>query len=132
MTTMLAHIRVRPGKEQAWEATMRELVRQTIAHEPDVLRYEYWKGQEPLCYYGLLSFKSKRAFFEHQDADYHRTPPFADMIADIRLEFVDPVEAASPLPHTENPELPADTPASVREWENLTPIQLADWWLGRA
>ena len=53
------------------------------------------------------------------------------MIEDIRLELVDPVADASPLPRTENPDLPADAPAGVREWEQLSPVQLAAWWAGR-
>ena len=132
MATLLAHIKVREGAEAQWEAIMRSLVDQTLEHESEVLRYEYWKGEQPRSYYGLLSFTSKRAFFEHQDADYHRNQAYGDCIEAIRLEFVDPVQGAAPLPATENPALPADTPAEVMEWEQQTPISIAPWWAGRA
>lgn len=128
MATLLAHIRIKPGQAPIWEATMRELVANTRAHEPDMLRYEYWRAQEPLCYYGLLSFKDKAAFFAHQDADYHRSPAYGDMIDAIRLEFVDPVPDAAPLPPTANPALPADAPDNITEWETQSPVQLAAWW----
>ena len=131
MATVLAHIRIKEGSEELWETTMKEMVEKTFANEPEAIRYEYWKGQEPRSYYGLLAFTSKHAFFIHQDAPYHRTPVFAEVIEDIKLEWVDPVEGASPLPHTENPPLPEDAPPGIAEWENMTPVELADWWVGR-
>ena len=56
MATLLAHITIQPGKEAKWEAIMRDMVAQTFGTEDGVIRYEYWKGQEPLSYYCLLSF----------------------------------------------------------------------------
>ena len=47
MTTILAHLRVKPGREARFEEIARELHRGTHAHERGVLRYEYWRGQEP-------------------------------------------------------------------------------------
>ena len=131
MATMLAHIRIKAGAEEQWEALIADLVDKTLANEPDVVRYEYWKGSEPNVWYGLLSFASKNAFFVHQDADYHRNQPYGECIEDMRLEFVDPVSNASPLPRTENPPLPDDAPDNIREWEDQTPVQLADWWQDR-
>jgi quinol monooxygenase YgiN len=132
VTTLLAHIRIKPGAEAEWEAAMAKLVDNTLAHEAEVIRYEYWKGQEPLTYYGLLSFTSKHGFFAHQDADYHRNQTYGDIFDDLRLEFVDPVSTASPLPRTENPALPDDAPDTIKEWESSTPVQIADWWQDRA
>jgi|TARA_B100000315_G_scaffold256273_1_gene301800 hypothetical protein len=127
MTSLLAHIRIRKGTEERWEATIREQVDRTLANETEVIRYKYWKGQAPLTYYAL-SFTSKLAFFEHQDADYHRTPMLAELTDNIRLEFLDPVEGTSPLPHTEDPPLPEDAEPDITEWETLTPIRMAPWW----
>ena len=98
MTTLLAHIRIKPGAEAAWEAAMANLVDNTLAHEAEVIRYEYWKGQEPLTYYGLLSFTSKHAFFVHQDADYHRNQTYGDIFDDLRLEFVFAASHAASAP----------------------------------
>ena len=66
MASLLAHIKIQPGKEQKWEAIMHDMVSQTFASEEGVVRYEYWKGQEPNAYYCLLSFKDKWAFYHHQ------------------------------------------------------------------
>ena len=49
MATILAHLEVHPGKEAEWEAIMADMVRQTFEQEEQVLRYEYFKGQEPLA-----------------------------------------------------------------------------------
>ena len=132
MATLLAHIRIKPGAEAEWEAAMANLVENTLANEAEVIRYEYWKGQEPLTYYAFLSFTSKNAFFTHQDAPYHRSQAYGDIFDDIRLEFVDPVSTASPLPRTENPALPEDAPDGIKEWETTSPVQIADWWRDRA
>ncbi|MEZ5558995.1 MAG: antibiotic biosynthesis monooxygenase [Pseudomonadales bacterium] len=131
MATLLAHIVIRPGAEGRWEAMIQDLVSRTLASEPGALRYEYWKGQAPRSYYGLLSFTDKAAFFAHQDASYHRNQPYGEVIESIRLEVVDPVSGASPLPRTRNPALPDDAPAGIREWEQLTPLEIADWWRDR-
>ena len=45
MTTLLAHIKIKPGKSEKWEAIMADMVEQTFATETGVRRYEYWKGQ---------------------------------------------------------------------------------------
>ena len=66
MATILAHLEVHPGKEAEWEAIMAEMVRQTFEQEEQVIRYEYFKGQETLHYYCLLSFEDKWAFYLHQ------------------------------------------------------------------
>ena len=131
MATLLAHIKIKPGGEAVWEAAMAKLVENTLANESEVIRYEYWKGQEPNSYYGLLSFTSKHAFFVHQDADYHRDGGYGEVIEDIKIEFVDPVADASPLPRTENPPLPDDASDGMREWEDISPVEVADWWAGR-
>ena len=66
MTTLLAHIRIKPGAEPQWEAIMADMAHQTWSTETGVKRYEYWKGEEPNLYYCLLSFVSKEAFYRHQ------------------------------------------------------------------
>jgi quinol monooxygenase YgiN len=101
MATLLAHIQIQPGKEDKWEAIMHDMVHHTFASEEGVIRYEYWKGQDPLSYYCLLSFKDKWAFYLHQMSDHHEGHDFADVLAGIKLEYVDPVEGAGGgLPRT--------------------------------
>ena len=131
MATLMVRLQVRPGMETRFEAMITELVDQTLAHETGVIRYEYWKGQAPRTWYAFLSFTSKIAFFTHQDADYHRNQPYDDCVESMQLEWLDPVNGASPLPRTVNPPLPAGTPPNLVEWEQRSPIQLADWWRDR-
>ena len=132
MATILAHIEIQPGKEAQWEAIMADMVKQTFEQEEGVLRYEYFKGQKPLHYYCLLSFKDKWAFYVHQASDYHEGHDSASVIAGIELEYVDPVQGASELPATEDPALPDDASEALRQTAEAWPIALAEWWAGRA
>lgn len=133
MATLLAHIHIKPGKEAKWEAIMRDMVRQTFGTEEGVIRYEYWKGQEPLSYYCLLSFKDKWAFYHHQMSDHHEGHDFADVLAGIRLEYIDPVEGAGGgLPHTTDPALPADAGEVMKIAQERFPLTIPAWWSARA
>lgn len=133
MASLLAHIRIKPGKEAKWEAIIHDMVTQTFATEDGVIRYEYWKGQEPLSYYCLLSFKDKRAFYHHQMSDHHEGHDFADVLAGIRLEYIDPVEGAGGgLPPTLDPALPDDASEAMKTAQERFPLDIAAWWSGRA
>ena len=88
MATILAHLEVHPGKEVEWEAIMADMVRQTFEQEAQVLRYEYFKGREPLHYYCLLSFEDKWAFYLHQASDYHEGHDFEGVLANVELEYL--------------------------------------------
>ena len=133
MTTLLAHIRIKPGKEAKWEAIMRDMVEQTYATETGVRRYEYWKGQEENAWYCLLSFTDKGAFYEHQMSPHHEGHDFADVLAGIRLEYVDPVEGAGGgLAHTVDPPLPLDATPAQRTAQERYPLEIPAWWQGRA
>ena len=133
MTTLLAHLTIKPGKEEEWEAIMHDMITQTFATEEGVLRYEYWKGQQPNFYYCLLSFTDKWTFYAHQMSDHHETHDFAAVLDGIRLEYIDPVEGAGGgLSHTEDPPLPADASEAQRTAQERYPLGLAAWWQGRA
>lgn len=132
MTTLLAKIKIREGGETQWESAIAQLVEKTMATETEVIRYEYWKAQAPNTWYALLAFTDKDAFYTHQDADYHRDGGYGELIEDITLEFVDPVATASPLPRTVNTPLPENAPPNITEWEEISPVEEADWWSGRA
>ena len=41
MTTLLAHIKIKPGAEAQWEAIMADMIAQTWGTETGVQRYEY-------------------------------------------------------------------------------------------
>ena len=65
MATILAHITVKPGCAARFEQIAAELYRATHDHEPNVRRYEYWRGAEPDTYYTLLSYDTFAEFIEH-------------------------------------------------------------------
>jgi quinol monooxygenase YgiN len=132
MTTLLAHIRIKPGKEDKWEAIIADMVAQTFATEEGVARYEYWKGQEPNSYYCLLSFASKHAFYEHQMSEHHEGHDFGDVLEAITLEYVDPVQGCGGgLAPTRDTQLPADASASQRTAQERYPLAIPAWWSGR-
>ncbi len=132
MASLLAHIRIKPGKETKWEAIMQDMVKQTFATEEGVVRYEYWKGQGVNFYYCLLSFKDKLAFYHHQMSDHHESHDFAEVIADIKLEYIDPVQGAGGgLATTEDPALPANASDAQRKAQELFPLDIAPWWSAR-
>ncbi|WP_373490289.1 antibiotic biosynthesis monooxygenase family protein [Parasphingorhabdus sp.] len=132
MATLLAHIRIKPGKEAKFEAITADMVKQTLESETGVLRYEYWKGQEENFYYCLLSFEDKWAFYRHQMSDHHEGHDFEDVIADIKLEYVDPVKGAGGgLPATADPALTAEMAEAMAIAQERFPLDIASWWTGR-
>ena len=132
MTTLLAHIRIKPDKLEKWETIMSDMVRQTFGTESGVKRYEYWKGAEENFYYCLLSFDDKWAFYRHQMSDHHEGHDFADVIADIRLEYLSPVKGAGgDLSPSADPPLLENMDGSMREAQERFPIEIANWWAQR-
>ncbi len=128
MATILAHIKVFAGREQAFEDVIRPLYASTHQLEPDCRRYEYWRGADPGTYYCLLSFSDFLGFMAHQTSDHHEAPEFGPLIERIRLEWVDPVEGASDLARTEARALPADAAPLMHEYARRFPVEVADWW----
>jgi quinol monooxygenase YgiN len=130
MSSLLAKIQIHPGKESQFEDVMAYMYRQTHDTEEGVLRYEYWRGREPGFYYCLLSFRDAVTFWRHQASDHHEgeMQRFAECIAALDLETIDPVQQASPLPATCAGELSTAEPDVVREQAELYPIELAAWW----
>ena len=129
MTTLLAHIRIKPGKEEKWEAIMHNMVTQTFATEQGVVRYEYWKGQTENVYYCLLSFADKWTFYAHQMSEHHEGHDFADVLAGIELEYVDPVQGAGGgLCATLDPVLPDNASAEMRTVQARFPLAIPSWW----
>lgn len=133
MTTLLAHIRIKPGTETQWEAIMADMNAQTWGTETGVRRYEYWKGEEPNLYYCLLSFDDKWAFYRHQMSPHHEGHDFASVLEGIRLEYVGPVQGAGGgLPQTLDPALPDDADADLVTAQERFPLTIPAWWSGRA
>lgn len=131
MASILAHITVKPGAEQRFEAIARQLVEQTFAHETKVRRYEYWRGAAERTYYTLLAFDDVVGFLEHQTSDHHEqaTPALGEVIESLRLEWVDPIQGAAPLPPTDPQDLPADASDLMRTYARRFAPAIQDWWL---
>lgn len=132
MATILAHITIKPGMEGAFEATVKPLFAASHAEEKALKRYEYWRGQEPGAYYCLLAFDDYAGFMAHQTSPHHEgaVAALGDQIADIRLEWVDPVQGASPLPTTEAGAVGEGASDLARQYAKLFPVALAGWWAG--
>ena len=131
MATLLAHITVRPGSEAEFEAVARTLYERTHATETAVTYYEYWRGADPRTYYTLLSFDDHRAFIAHQTSTHHEaaSPVIRRLVESIRLEWVDPIDGASPLPSTEMQPAPEGADALTLEYTDRFAAVVAEWWL---
>jgi len=130
MATLLAHITVRPGAEADFESIARTLYERTHATESGVRHYEYWRGSEPRTYYTLLAFDDHRAFVAHQASDHHEaaSPQLGPVIERIRLEWVDPIDGASPLEPTEMQPAPVDADDLTADYTERYAARIADWW----
>ena len=131
MATILAHIQVRVGEEARFEAISRELYRKTLESEAGCRRYEYWRGAERGLYYALLAFDDFNAFLIHQTSEHHEnaSPELGEVIERIKLEWVDPVASASPLPHTDMLPLAEGADALTRSYHKAYAAQVQEWWL---
>ncbi|MBL6687088.1 MAG: antibiotic biosynthesis monooxygenase [Pseudomonadales bacterium] len=132
MTTLLAHITIKSGQENKFEAIMKDMVAQTLSQEEGVLRYEYYKGQAANHYYCLLAFKDKWAFYRHQNSDHHEGHDFGAVLESIRLEYLGPVQDANSLPPTVDLPLTDAQDESMARAEKSYPIAVPDWWAERA
>ncbi|MBW8814330.1 MAG: antibiotic biosynthesis monooxygenase [Caulobacterales bacterium] len=130
MATILAHIRVKPGCESSFEQTAKAMFAASHGNEPALNRYEYWRSQQAGEYYCLLAFENFLGFMAHQSSPHHEAAaaPLMDDIADLRLEWIDPVQGASPLPTTRPQAVPAEADELVRRYAEMIPVVTADWW----
>jgi quinol monooxygenase YgiN len=130
MATLLVHIRVQAGMEARFERVVAGLYRATHDRESAVRRYEYFRGADPATYYCLLSFDDYRGFLAHQSSEHHESarPELQALTEAMRLEWIDPLQQASPLAPTDPQPLPADaSPVAARYHERFDPIGEA-WW----
>lgn len=128
MPTLLCHIEINAGKEEAFEAVTKEMYRRTHAQEPNCIRYEYFRGARSNMYYCLLSFTDRVAFLQHQVSDYHEGYDFAAMIKSLEMEWIDPVLEASPLSSTESGPLPDNASDAILTAAETYPINIQAWW----
>ncbi len=130
MATILAHLRVKPGKEAEFEEIARRLYQATHEHETGVRHYQYWRGAEERTYYTLLSFDDHRTFIRHQTSEHHETaaPELGAVIESLRLEWVDPIAGASDLPATEHQDAPEGADDLTTADTARFAAHVAPWW----
>jgi quinol monooxygenase YgiN len=128
MATLLCHIEINPGKEDEFEAVMKEMYRRTHAEEPNCVRYEYYRAAQPGKYYSLLSFTDSVSFWEHQISDYHEGYDFAAMIKSLEMEWIDPVKDASPMISTTSTNPPKEASDLIRSAAETYKIEVQSWW----
>jgi quinol monooxygenase YgiN len=128
MATLLCHIEINPGKEDEFEAVMKEMYRRTHAEEPNCVRYEYYRAAQPGKYYSLLSFTDSVSFWEHQISDYHEGYDFAAMIKSLEMEWIDPVKDASPMISTTSTKPPKEASDLIRSAAETYKIEVQSWW----
>jgi quinol monooxygenase YgiN len=131
MATFLAHIKVHEGREAEFEILARDLFASTHTSEEQVVRYEYWRGAKPSTYYTHASFNDYLGFLEHQVSSHHErlAADLRDVIADLRIEWVDPVGGASILTTTDHQEPPATAGELATAYAERMPANPAAWWL---
>ena len=132
MSTLLAHIKIVEGHEEKFENISRELYEKTHSNEDSVIHYDYWRGREKGSYYTLLAYPTYLDFLiTHQISDHHKAAAgnYGDIIEDIDLEWVDPVEGASKLGNTEMQEVPDDASDLAKEYGETHAAIIQDWWL---
>ncbi len=129
MATFFAHIKIFDGKEAEFERVAREIWHNTHTLEEGVLRYEYFRGQEPGHYYCLLSFRDFKTFMIHQTSDHHEAPDFGSLLESNRLEWLDPVDGASDLPPTNPQDLGPDASDLAKRYSQDHGVVMQDWWL---
>ena len=129
MATILAHIQIHPGRELDFEHLVQDLFAVTQLEEGN-RHYEYWRGANPRLYYCLLAFDDFNAFIEHQTSDHHEesSPKLGELIEDMRLEWVDPVEGASRLPATHSQPMPPAADELTRRYHKLFAPTIQKWW----
>jgi len=130
MASILAHIQIKSGSEALFEAITRRLYKATHEQEPECLRYEYWRAETPGRYYCFLCFTDYAAFMRHQVSDHHEVEAetLREIIEDIRLEWLDPVEPAAGFPLTEEAAEPDDADELTKSYAEMFPVLLAGWW----
>ena len=132
MSTLLAKAKLKPEFEDFFEDIARAVFQATHQNESAVVRYEYFRGTDDRTYYVLLSFQDFDGFMEHQVADYHHNVDFMDCFEEFRLEWVDPVDGASPLVQSQTRGTTDNSRDDrwnqyVQNHSEATP----DWWLSQ-
>lgn len=93
MSTFIAKLVVKEGKENDFENLQAELSKLTHDTEPDTLVYDVIRHkEEPRTYIVYARFKDEDAFQYHQKTDFHErlVPPILECLdGEMDLQFFD-------------------------------------------
>ena len=93
MSTFIARLVVKAGKEAEFERLQRELSQLTHAQEPDTFVYDVLRhSEQPRTYVVYARFKDEAAFQYHQATPFHErlVPPIVDTLdGAMDLQFFD-------------------------------------------
>lgn len=93
MTTFIATLEVKPGKEAEFERLQQELSKLTHEHEPETFVYDVIRDRgKPGVYVVYARFKDEAAFQHHQTTDFHErlVPLIVECLAKpFAIEFFD-------------------------------------------
>lgn len=130
MATMLAHLIIKPGQEAEYERLQAWLYEQTHARETHIRRYEFYRGQQPGEYYGLLSFTNFHEFLEHQTSEHHEsfTQQFRKLVESGDFQWVDPVAGACDHTPTDPQPTPDGASELARGYAESMAVDVPDWW----
>jgi len=130
MATLLAHIKVQPGREAEFEEIARGLHESTFLKETGVRHYEYFRAAEESLYYCFLAFDDFNAFLVHQTSDYHEaaSPKLGELVADLKLEWIDPVGGGSKLPPTNMQLLAEGASDLTKTYHKVFAATVQAWW----
>ena len=71
MITFIAHLRVKPGNEPAFETLMNHVVKMTREREPGVLYYEFGKAVDtPGLYVVVEVYEDAQAHAAHMESEW--------------------------------------------------------------
>ncbi len=130
MATLFATMKIREGKEGAFEDVARALSAET-KRETGCRLYAYYRAPPPRTYYCLLVFDSYNGFLEHQASDYHETlitPRAEELFEDFKAEWLDAVVGASNGVPTQHETPGPQAPARQRHYADAMPAAIQDWW----
>jgi len=84
MMTFIARMKIKPGKEKEYLELVKQLTEKVHAHEPETLRYEFFKlKDEELGYAVFEQFSSEAA------EEAHRNTPHFHEIAPALIDCLD-------------------------------------------
>ena len=96
MLTFLARMKVKEGKEEEFVSLVKQLTEKTLANEPGVTAYEFYKLRDEERGYAVLeAFIDDAAEEAHRNTDHFNelAPPLIDCLDGTYIrEYLDPLE----------------------------------------